>query len=99
MLAFYTLAFLLTINIFVVNFYKIQQLYYFLYKSLIKPKFLVGEFVFIDDVEYEVLHVSSSHKPYTYYCFPVNIKASRHLGRYVLEKEIKSKPKLLKVLE
>lgn len=99
MLVFYVVGILLTINIFLLNFYSIKSFYYWLYKKIIKPKFKLDEYVFINNVEYEVLYISASHKPYTYYCYPVDTNYNRPIGRYFSEREIKKKCKLLKELE
>lgn len=92
-------AILLVINMVLVHLDKLSDFYVWLYKKLKKPKFKDGEFVMIDNVEYEVVHVAKYSKPYTYFCLPVNMRSSRYREHYFHESEIKKKTGLLKELE
>ena len=93
------LAILLTMSIVLTHADKLVQGYRWLYKKIKKPKFVVGEFVMINGVEFEVMTVVKNSKPYTYFCFPVNQKYSRIVETYYQESEIRKKTGLLKELE
>lgn len=92
-------AVLLVINMVLTHADYLYAFYVWLYKKLKKPKFKVGELVFINDIEFEVILVTKNAKPYTYYCLPVNLKINRLLETYYHESEIKKKTGLLKELE
>jgi hypothetical protein len=99
MITMTVLAILLTVNMLLLHFDKIVQLYYFLYKKLIPPRFKVDELVMIDNIEYRVLHVAKSYTPYTYFCLPSNGYHGRMPEAYFHESRIKKKTGLLKELE
>lgn len=91
-------AILLTINMCLMHADKLISIYRSAYKKLIKPKFKEGEFVMIDNIEYEVIYIMKLEKPYTYYCLPVD-KTVRHFCSYFHEKVIDKKVGVLKELE
>jgi hypothetical protein len=99
MLTLIVVAILLTINMLLMHFDRLVEFYHYLYKKLIKPKFRVGEYVMINDIEFEIILIARSSKPYTYFCLPVNIANSRMYESYYHESEIKKKTGLLKELE
>lgn len=99
MVTMIVLAILLTINMLLSHFDKLVEFYYWSYKKLIKPKFKVGEFVLINDIEFEIILIAKSSRPYTYFCLPVSHKNSRMIEAYYHESEIKKKTGLLKELE
>lgn len=92
-------AVLLTLNMLLMHFDKIISAYYWIYRKIKKPKFMVGELVFINDIEFEILLITKNYKPYTYFCLPTNSKRSRMIEAYYYESEIKKKTGLLKELE
>jgi uncharacterized membrane protein len=92
-------AILLVLNMIFVHADKLIDSYNWIYKKLKKPKFNSGEFVLINDVEYEVIYITRNYKPYTYFCLPRNFKCSRSYEHYYHESEIKKKTGLLKELE
>lgn len=93
------LTLLLIVNIVLNHGHTIKQIYYFFYKKIIKPKFSIGEFVMVNDMEYEVQWIVHSEKPYTYYCLRL-IKSNARIQEYFFhESEIKKKSGLLKGLE
>ena len=92
-------AVLLTLNMLLMHFDKILSSYYWIYRKVKKPKFQVGELVFINDIEFEILLITKNYKPYTYFCLPTNNKRSRMIEAYYYESEIKKKTGLLKELE
>lgn len=91
-------AVLLVINMLLMHFDKIVSFYFYLYKKIIKPKFKRGEFVLIDNVEFEVIATLKDYKPHTYYCLPAS-KNVNITQVYYHESEIKKKTGLLKELE
>lgn len=94
-----TVAALLVINMLLTHADKLIALYYWLYKKMWKPKFKTGEFVMIDNQEYEIMYVLKNDKPYTYFCLPT-IRLSKHsFSDYYHESRIKKKTGLLKELE
>lgn len=93
------LSILLTANMILMHSDKIVEFYYYLYKKLFKPKFRVGEYVMINDIEFEIILIARSAKPYTYFCLPVNLNGSKMYESYYHESEIKKKTGLLKELE
>lgn len=99
MVTMVVLAILLTINMLLSHFDKLVEFYYWSYKKLNKPKFKIGEFVLINDVEFEIILITKNSRPYTYFCLPVNNKSSRMTEAYYHESEIKKKTGLLKELE
>lgn len=99
MLTMLIVANLLFINMLLMHFDRLVSAYRYLYKKVKKPKFKVGEFVMINDVEYEIMMLSNSSKPYTYVCLPVNINRNRVFESYFHETRIKKKTGLLKELE
>lgn len=92
-------AILLVINMFLMHLDRIVITYYFIYKKIKKPKFKRGEFVLIDNVEFEVIATLKDYKPYTYYCLPASKHVSMIRQVYYHESEIKKKTGLLKELE
>lgn len=92
-------AILLTLNMLLTHADKIYEAYVWAYKKLKKPKFSVGEFVLINNLEYEIIFLTKNSKPYTYFCLPVNMKSSKMVETYFHESEIKKKTGLLKELE
>ena len=90
-------AILLTINMVLMHGHYLYKCYNWAYRKLIKPKFKVGEFVMIGDVEFEIIHITTEHRPYTYYCYPVRSK--KYSQYYYHESLIKKKSGLLKELE
>lgn len=95
-----TVAVLLVINMVLMHADRIVSMYYWSYKKLIKPKFKSGEFVLINNVEYEVISVVKTSKPYTYFCLPKsNQRSSLFRDTYFHESKIKKKTGLLKELE
>ena len=91
---------LLVLQMFLMHLDKLVKAYYFLYKLAFKPKFVVGEFVMINDVEYEVVLLLKNSKPYTYLCLPINNTTySGMYNTYFHESEICKKTGLLKELE
>lgn len=93
------LTILLTLNIVLNHGYTIRQFYYFMYKKLKKPKFEIGEYVMINDLEYEIQWIVHSEKPYTYYCLRLSKNNARIQEYFFHESEIKKKSGLLKGLE
>ena len=95
------LAVLLTLNMLLLHGYKLKELYYVIYRLIIKPKFKVGELVLIYNKEYEIIAVSITDKPYTYFCVPINQNGVNmgYRTSFFIEKEIKKKTGLLKELE
>jgi len=90
-------AALLVLNILVTNPEVIGKTYTWLYLKLKKPKFKCGEFVMINDREFEVVFITKSHRPYTYFCIPLYTAAFS--GNYYHESEITKKTGILKELE
>jgi hypothetical protein len=99
MLTMIVVAILLTLNMLLMHFDRLVEFYYYLYKKLFKPKFKVGEYVMINDIEFEIILIARSSKPYTYFCLPVNLTGSKMYESYYHESEIKKKTGLLKELE
>ena len=93
------LAILLIISMILTHADRIVAIYCWTYRKLIKPKFIVGEFVLIRDIEFEIIMLSKNSRPYTYFCLPVNSKSSKIAETYYHESEIKKKTGLLKELE
>lgn len=92
-------AVLLVLNMALTHANKLYDFYVWMYKKLVKPKFTTGEFVFINNVEYEVIFLTKNSRPYTYFCLPVNPNSSKMVETYFHESEIKKKTGLLKELE
>jgi hypothetical protein len=92
-------AILLVLNMTITHADKLHDFYIWLYKKVKKPAFEVGEFVLINNVEYEVVFLTKNSRPYTYFCLPVNVRSSRMVETYFHESEIKKKTGLLKELE
>ena len=90
---------LLTINMFLMHIEYLGKAYSWVYKKLRKPKFKSDELVMIGNVEFKVIYVTKNHKPYTYYCTPVNYKKVYLVDNYYHESQIKKKTGLLKELE
>lgn len=100
MAVMYVVAVLLVIQMILMNGDKLYEMYAWVYKKIKKPKFKEGEFVMINDVEYEVICLSKSQKPYTYFCLPIyDYKKNMAFENYYHESEIKKKTGLLKELE
>jgi hypothetical protein len=100
MLAIYLLTILLSMSLFLNHGYKLVLFYQWLYRKLYKPKFSIGEFVMINDIEYEIMLITQSYRPYTYYCLPKYIKNVSLLREtYFHESKIKKKTGILKELE
>lgn len=100
MLTLIILAILLTLNMLLAHGNIIVKGYYWLYRKCIKPKFMVGELVFINGVEFEIALITKSYRPYTYFCIPIKSNnISRMLETYYHESDIKKKTGLLKELE
>lgn len=97
MLLMKVVAVLLVINILLTNPETIGKLYTWAYLKLRKPRFSCGELVMINDREFEVVFVTKTHRPYTYFCIPMYTSA--YLGNYYHESEIKKKTGILKELE
>lgn len=91
-------AILLVINMVLMHLEKIGKLYYWVYKKIKSPKFKVGEFVFIENREFEIVYITKEQRPYTYMCIPV-FKKTSPTQNYYHESEIKKKTGLLKELE
>lgn len=92
------LSILLTLNMILVHSDKIVLFYNYMYKKFKKPKFKVGELVLIDDIEFQVILISSTSKPYTYFCLPL-YNTSKQYESYFHESRINKKTGLLKELE
>lgn len=92
-------AVLLVLNMLLMHANKIYEIYTWTYKKLKKPKFSNGEFVLIDNVEFEIIYLTKTHTPYTYFCLPVYTKPGIIKETYFHESEIKKKTGLLKELE
>lgn len=100
MLAIYTLSGLLALSLLLNHGHRLIQFYQWLYRKLKKPKFKLGECVMINDIEYEVMIITESLRPYTYYCLPKYIKNVSLLREpYFHESKIKKKTGILKELE
>lgn len=99
MLTMVVLSILLTINMLLMHFDKLVSFYYYMYRKLVSPKFKIGEFVMVDNYEYQVLLISKTSKPYTYFCLPTNHYNVRIPEAYFHETRIKKKTGLLKELE
>ena len=91
-------AILLVINMILMHPEKLGKIYYWAYKKLKSPKFKVGEFVFIGNMEFEIIYITKEQRPYTYLCIPVFKKISPSQN-YYHESEIRKKTGLLKELE
>lgn len=92
-------AILLTVNMILTHADKLYEFYIYIYKKIKKPKFSPGEFVLINNLEFEIIFLTKNSKPYTYFCLPVNVKSSKMIETYYHESEIKKKTGLLKELE
>lgn len=92
-------AILLSIQILLTHLGVIVSAYFTLYKKIFKPKFQIGEFVMINDVEFEIILISKNSRPYTYFCLPVNSSNATMCESYYHESEICKKTGLLKELE
>lgn len=99
MAVMYVVAVLLVIQMILMHGEKFYELYTWVYKKIKKPKFSDGEFVMINDIEYEIICLSKAQKPYTYFCLPVYSRLARGYDTYFHESEIKKKTGLLKELE
>ena len=99
MLTMIMLSILLTINMLLMHFDKLIHIYYYAYRKLISPKFKIDELVMIDDYEYQILVISKTAKPYTYFCLPITGYGVRMVESYFHESKIKKKTGLLKELE
>jgi len=97
MLTMKIVAILLIINILLTNQEVIGKFYTWVYLRIRKPRFESGEFVMINNREFEVIFVTKSHRPYTYFCTP--LYDAPFLGNYYHESEIKKKTGILKELE
>ncbi len=93
------LAILLTFNMILMHGHKFVEFYYYCYRKLNNPKFRPGEFVMIDDREFEIILITHNSKPYTYFCLPTSNSNARMLETYFHESRIKKKTGLLKELE
>jgi hypothetical protein len=89
-------AILLTINILLMHFDKVVKFYYFIYKSIKKPKFKLDELVLINNLEYQVVMIDRNAPFYTYFC--ISIYSNGRSG-YFHESDICKKVGLLKELE
>jgi hypothetical protein len=92
-------AVLLIINIILLHTEKLTQAYYWIYRKLKKPRFKVGEFVMINDTEFEIILIARNSRPYTYFCLPRNMSHGKMVESYYHEYEISKKTGLLKELE
>lgn len=92
-------AILLTVNMILMHGDRLYQVYCRLYRKLKKPKFYPGEFVIINDIEYEIIYITKTQRPYTYMCLPVFMHNKINFENYYHESEIKKKTGLLKELE
>jgi hypothetical protein len=101
MITLHVLSILLILNMLLMHGDKLVKAYYASYKFFIKPKFKIGELVMIRNVEYEILSISKTDKPYTYFCLLTNSNGGRmgFSNYFFEEKEIKKKTGLLKELE
>jgi hypothetical protein len=90
---------LLTINMFLMHIEYLGKAYSWIYKKLRNPRFEQDEFVMIGNVEFKIMYIAKNHRPYTYYCTPVNIKKKYYIDNYYHESQIKKKTGLLKELE
>lgn len=96
----YLISFLLTMNILSIHGYRLQQFYYWSYKRLIKPKFKVGDLVIINNYIFVIMAVTTSHRPYTYFCLPAYHKHATFTNEhYFHESRIKKLTGILKELE
>jgi cytochrome c-type biogenesis protein CcmE len=101
MITLYLVAILLIVNIFLVHLDRVIYVYYWLYTKIIKPKFVVGERVYVGGVEYGIISIQKHEKPYTYYCVIYNSTQKAHYFNTALfhESELTKKTGLLKELE
>jgi hypothetical protein len=100
MLSMYLLSFLLFLSLLLNHGHRLFHLYRWAYRKLKKPKFKVGECVTINDVDYEIVLITETHRPYTYYCLPIYIKnVSLLRNPYFHESKIKKRTGILKELE
>jgi hypothetical protein len=99
MVTMIVLAILLTLNMLLLHSDKLYQLYVWIYTKVFSPKFKVGEIVMIDDVQFEVITIAKSLKPYTYFVLPIGLTRSRYVEHYYHESKLKKKTGLLKELE
>jgi hypothetical protein len=93
----YVVAVLLVVNMLTSNYEVLGKIYTWLYLKVRKPKFSCGEFVMINNREFEIIFITKAHRPYTYFCIPVQV--APFLGNYYHEKEIAKKTGVLKELE
>jgi hypothetical protein len=92
-------AILLVIQMLLTHLDRLVSLYFIIYKKIFKPKFKVGEYVMIDDIEFEIVLISKNSRPYTYFCLPVSNSSATMYESYYHESEICKKTGLLKELE
>lgn len=92
-------AILLVMQMLLMHLDRLVSFYCIVYKKLFKPKFRIGEYVMINDVEFEIILISKNSRPYTYFCLPVNSSSSTMYESYYHESEICKKTGLLKELE
>jgi hypothetical protein len=93
------LAILLTVNMMLMHSSKFIEMYRWAYRKVKTPKYVVGELVMIQNIEYEIIFLTKNLTPYTYFCLPVNFKKNNPAENYYHESEIKKKTGLLKELE
>ena len=92
-------AILLVVQMLLMHLNKLLSFYFAIYKKIFKPKFQVGEYVMINDIEFEIILISKNSRPYTYFCLPVNSSSATMYESYYHESEICKKTGLLKELE
>ena len=54
-------AILLTLNMILTHADKLYEAYVWVYKKIKKPKFSTGEFVLINNLEYEIIFITKKH--------------------------------------
>lgn len=100
MAAYWILAVLLFTSLVLTHGDKFAQVYYWVYKKFIKPKFKVGQHVMIDGKIWKIVMLLNSYPPYTYYCLPIQIKnVNLAIDPYVPERRIKPMSGILNELE
>jgi hypothetical protein len=95
--AYFVISFLLISNILLFHGHLFVAGYYWGYRKLFKPKFKIGEIVIVKGQLFEIIHVSSVAKPYSYFCLPIN-KNSNILSTYYPQKELTAISALTKAL-
>jgi hypothetical protein len=95
--AYFVISFLLISNILLFHGQLFVNGYYWTYRKLFKPKFKVSEIVIVKGQLFEIIHISTVARPYSYFCLPLN-KNSNILSTYYPQKELKAISALTKAL-